>query len=212
MSRIFHCHEKLTAGRDGPMVNKQPLHLRQGILDMACGPHCALMALMLMGELQRDELDELDAFDGFLASRNPALTKFWKRSTGSYFSGFAVKQLQSLFKPYQGGIKSRILRKQGRLGRVVDCIEMGGLCILGIHNEEFSHWLLLVGFSTYGDSARLDKLLLLDPDSPTVPLTPWNATLTTTNNGRGMCRFETSELSTKVVFDTALALMPITSC
>ena len=45
MSRIYRCHSRLSADLQGPVVNQQPLHLRQSSIDGACGPHCALMAL-----------------------------------------------------------------------------------------------------------------------------------------------------------------------
>ena len=206
MSRIFHCHKNLTASWEGPLVGKQPLHLRQGMLDMACGPHCVLMALMLMDELQRDDLDELD---GYSAPRNPALTKLWKRSTDLYFSGSTSKQLQSLFIPYTAAIKSRLLRKDGRNGRVIECLKQGGLCILGFHNDDFSHWVLAVGFSTHGKLAKPDKFLLLDSDAPTLPLAPWNATLTATPNRKGSYCYEATDICEKVIIDSALALTPI---
>ena len=206
MSKIFRCHQKLYAGRDGPMVNKQPLHLRQGMLDMACGPHCVLMALMLMGELHRDDLDELDSF---AVPRNQALTKLWKRSTGLYFTGSAPKELQSLLAPFTDSIKSRYLRKAGRNGRAIECLEQRGTCIIGIHNHDFSHWVLAVGFSTHDKLTKPDKFLLLDPDTSTLPLTPWNATLSALPNQNGMYRYDTVEFTAKVLVDSVLALTPV---
>ena len=203
MSRTFRCHQNLNADREGPLVKKQLLHLRQGMLDMACGPHCVLMALMLMGEIQRDDLDELEALE---APLKPALTKMWKRTIDLYFTGSTSKQIQSLFTLYNANIKSRLLRKEGRNGRAIDCLERGGLCILGFHNNDFSHWVLVVGFSTHGKVEKSDKFLLLDSDAPTMPLTPWNATLTVLPNRKGMYRYETAEVSEIVTIDSALAL------
>ncbi len=170
---------------------------------MACGPHCALMALMLIGEIDRDDLDELESNR---APLKPALTKMWKRSTNLYFTGSTSKQLQSLFAPFSGAIKSRLLRKDGRNGRAIDCLEQGGLCILGFHNDAFSHWVLAVGFSTHGKSATPEKFLLLDSDAPTLPLIPWNATLTTSPDRKGNYRYEATDVSEIVTIDSALAL------
>jgi hypothetical protein len=208
MSRIFHCHKNLTASWEGPLVGKQPLHLRQGMLDWACGSHAAMMALTLLGALNRDDIDDID---GFSAPRNPALTKLWKRSTDLYFTGSTSKQLQSLFIPYNATIKSRLLRNEGRNGRAIECLKQGGLCILGFHNQDFSHWTLVIGISTHGKSATPEKFLLLDSDAPTLPLTPWNATLTVTPNRRGLYCYETTDVCEKVIIDSALALTPVSS-
>jgi len=187
------------------MVNKQPLHLRQGELDSSCGPQCAMMSLILMGALHRDDLYELD---GSNAPRNRALKKMWKRSTDLYFTGSSPKELQSLFAPYSGIINSRLLRKDGRNVRVVECLEQDGLCILGFHNDESSHWVLAVGFSTNGKSGKPKNFLLLDSDVAALPLLPWNATLSAAPNQKGKYRYENEALSTLVTMDTALALKP----
>jgi hypothetical protein len=205
MNTIFRCHQKLHAGREGPMVNKQPLHLRQGELDSSCGPQCAMMSLILMGALHRDDLYELD---GSTATRNRALNKMWKRSTDLYFTGSSPKELQSLFAPYSEIIRSRLLRKEGRNVRAVDCLEQDGLCILGVHNDDFSHWVLAVGFTTQGKLAKPKNFLLLDSDAAALPLMPWNATLSVTPNLKGKYRYESEALSTLVTLDTALALKP----
>ncbi len=57
MSHLFRWHSKLSANMTGPLVGKDPLHLQQSDLDGACGHHCALMALMLLGLVTRNQLD-----------------------------------------------------------------------------------------------------------------------------------------------------------
>lgn len=42
-------HSQLGIGRQGALACGQRLLLRQGENDMACGHHCVLMALMLLG-------------------------------------------------------------------------------------------------------------------------------------------------------------------
>ena len=49
-------HSQLSIGRQGALACGQRLLLRQGENDMACGHHCVLMALMLLGVVQRDAL------------------------------------------------------------------------------------------------------------------------------------------------------------
>ena len=86
MSHVYRWHPKLTAGIDGPMVGKLALHLQQSDLDGACGQHSALMALMLFGELTRDDLE---------GRPKKALATFWKSARPHYFVG-TKRQLRSL--------------------------------------------------------------------------------------------------------------------
>ncbi|MCX7178622.1 MAG: PriCT-2 domain-containing protein [Proteobacteria bacterium] len=63
------------------MVRNVPLHLHQSDLDGACGPHCALMALMLFGILDRVDLD------GLPKARKRRLSSLWKQTETRYFVG-----------------------------------------------------------------------------------------------------------------------------
>ena len=84
MSHVYRWHPKLTAGIDGPMVGKLALHLQQSDLDGACGQHSALMALMLFGELTRDDLE---------GRPKKALATFWKSARPHYFVGTKPNKL-----------------------------------------------------------------------------------------------------------------------
>lgn len=205
MKTIFRCHSKLKASHDGPMVNRNPLHLRQSSLDSACGPHCALMALMLMGVVKRDEIEDQE---DLRRSGNKALSKMWGRSAGFYFTGIRAKALQSVFDPFRDTLSSRLLRKNQRIEKCIQSLKDGGVCIVGIHNDDYSHWVLAVGFSSKGEFDTADTLLILDPDAPIIALTAWNGVLTIAPNRKEMHRYETADHRSTVVIDTVLALTP----
>ena len=99
MSHVYRWHPRLSAGIDGPMVGKSPLHLQQSDLDGACGQHSALMALMLFGEVTRDDLE---------GKPKKALSAFWKSARPHYFVGTKPNKLASFFKPYRHAVSSRV--------------------------------------------------------------------------------------------------------
>lgn len=125
MSRIYRCHSRLSADLEGPVVNRQPLHLRQSTIDGACGPHCALMALQLLGAVERDELNDISR------AASKRLTRLWKRATDVYFAGAAPKQLQALLEPFADTVRSRFVRKLP-LEYTAECLDNDGVCIVGI--------------------------------------------------------------------------------
>jgi hypothetical protein len=205
MSRIFRCHSKLNATLDGPTIKKQPLHLKQSDLDGACGPHCAVMALMLLGAVTRQEVESPGDIK---YSSNKSLAQMWKRTRSFYFVGTAPRQLQSVLQPFKSSIKSRFLSKNKRIEKLIETLGSNGTCIVGITTESMGHWVLAVGVSSASEYDKPDTLLMLDPDAPTMPLTPWNATLSVKANVRGMHRYESSSISTKVFVGSVLALTP----
>ena len=206
MSRIFRCHPKLDANRHGPTVKKKPLHLRQSDLDSGCGPHCAVMALMLLGEIERPDIEN----QGDLRySKNKSLAKMWKRSSRFYFVGTKPSHLKSVFSPYKDCIDSSLLKKKGRIEKLIHVLGAQGTCIVGISTDHFSHWVLAVGVSSSSEFTDPDLLLMLDPDAPALPLTPWNATLSVKANINGFHRYQSSSMSARVEVTSVLALTPI---
>ena len=202
MSRIYRCHSRLSADLQGPVVNQQPLHLRQSSIDGACGPHCALMALQLLGAVERDELDDIPK-----AASKP-LTKLWKRAADVYFAGSRPKQLQALLEPFADTVRSRFIRKLP-LEHAVECLDNNGVCIVGISNNDYSHWVVAVGVSAPGEYQDPDALLILDPDAPPVPMAPWNAVLHVSLNRNKRHRYLSVEGTCKVVIDSVLALSSV---
>jgi hypothetical protein len=204
MSRIYRCHSRLSADLQGPVVNQKPLHLRQSSIDGACGPHCALMALQLLGAVERDE------FDNIPRAASKRLTKLWERAAGIYFAGSRPKQLQALLEPFTDTVRSRFIRKLS-LEHAAQWLHNDGVCIVGISNSDFSHWVVAVGVSAPDEYQAPDALLILDPDAPPVPMAPWNAVLHVSLNRNKRHRYLSVEGTCKVGIDSVLALSNVTS-
>ena len=186
------------------MVNRTPLHLRQSDLDGACGTHCTLMALMLLGVIKRDELDALPK------GRSKALAKLWKQSRGTYFDGTSPKELQSLISAFNPVVTTNFIKKRD-FAPLMKCINNDGVCILGIANADYSHWVMVVGYASKTDDAdaNASTLLILDPNVPTVPLSPWNALLSINASGKSKPvrhRYEQVAGTDKVEIDSVLAI------
>lgn len=139
MSRFYRWHSKLKASIDGPAANRQLLHLKQGELDGACGTHCALMALLLFGLIKRDELEDLSRV------RKKPLSKLWLRTAPFYFVGINANQLKSVFSPFDDLVSCQVLGKD-LIEQTVERLKTDGVCIVAINNDDFKHWVLVVGF------------------------------------------------------------------
>lgn len=202
MSRIYRCHSRLSADLQGPVVKQQPLHLRQSSLDGACGTHCALMALQLLGAVERDELEDIPK------ATNERLIKLWRRAADLYFAGSRPKELRALLEPFADTVRSRFVRKLP-LEHAAQWLHNDGVCIVGITNNDFAHWVVAVGVSAPDDGQDPDALLILDPDAPPVPMAPWNAVLHVSLNRNKRHRYLSVEGTCKVVIDSVLALSSV---
>lgn len=201
MSHVYRWHPQLTAGADGPMVGKSLLHLQQSDLDSACGHHCALMALRLFKLIGHHDVEKLSQ------TKKQPLASFWQRAAPYYFTGSRPGLLASFFKPFHQQLTCCVVKRNP----VIDAIQTlraDGLCIIGIRNRKFTHWALAVGYGRRDGHEKENKLLVLDPSHEALPMLPWNATLTTTANRRGMHHYETTAGRCKVYFDTALLILP----
>lgn len=202
--QTYRCHPALKSSRLGPVIGNIPLHLQQGELDGACGPHCMLMALMILGVLKRTELGSLPK------ARSRSLSRLWWMAERNYFAGTTAAELQCMLTPYEKSIETRVLRKN-QVARTVQVIDSSGVAIINIHNANLNHWVLAVG--TGGHSATEDsaprELLILDPGYNSIPLTVWNATLSTKCDCQGRYSYETSEGRQRVYIDNVLAIKGI---
>lgn len=186
------------------MVNRSLLHLKQGELDGACGTHCALMALMVFGIIKRDELDDISKV------RKKPLSKLWMRTTQYYFSGINPHQLKSVFLPYQEQVHCKVLQSD-LVDQTIKLLKQDGVCIIAINNEDFRHWVLAVGFGgkNWAKEDAVETLLILDPDSPPIPMLAWNGTITVKTLKNGQHRYEAADGSVNVSIDAVLALKHI---
>lgn len=205
MSHVYRWHPKLTATLEGPMVDDAPLHLQQSDLDGACGHHSMLMALMILGLVQRKELGLSKA------KRKNALGSFWRSASPYYFKGSDPHRLASFLKPYQDHVSCTVITKHPA-NDVAATLYVDGLCIVGIQNPALSldHWALAIGIGKHEGKTE-EKLLLLDPAIPPLPMLPWNATITLNAGRRGWHRYESAITTMKVLLCDALCLIPTMS-
>lgn len=198
MSYVYRWHPRLMAGADGPMVGNSPLHLKQSDLDGACGHHCALMALMLFGDLKRDDLN---------GKPKKALASFWKSARRHYFVGAKPNRLASFFKPYRHAVSTKVAGKN-LVEEIRQTLHADGLAIVGIQNASFDHWSLAIGVGAREGFPSDEKLLLLDPDFPPFSMMPWNATLSLNASHRGWHHYDTPAGRAKVHLTDAVCLLP----
>ena len=199
MSHVYRWHPRLTAGINGPMVGNIPLHLQQSDLDGACGQHSALMALMLFGEVTRDELE---------GKPKKALSAFWQSAKPYYFSGSKPSKLASFFKPYRAALSCLAVKQKKMTQEIRQTLHADGLAIVGVQNDRFDHWTLAVGIGEKEGFPKAEKLLLLDPSHPPISMMPWNATLSLKPSHRGWHNYDTPAGRAKVHLSDALCLLP----
>lgn len=162
----FVMHSQLRVGRQGALAHGDKVLLRQGESDMACGHHCVLMALMLLGVVSRDALYEDEP--------DERLVEVCAIGQSRYFTGCSAAQLKEQFSPFAEQVHCRPLRRDVE-ARTVVALESDQVCLVRFTSPSYSHWVLAVGVM-YAES-KPHSLLVLDPLMDSVPLTPWNALL-----------------------------------
>lgn len=194
----FQCHPKINISAKGPVVDNKPLHLRQSDLDSACGVHCVLMSLLLLGLAKHKHTDDLPE------STDKRLATVWLRAVEYHFSGTHPKELRQLYEPYKQTLLLRFAKK-AFLQKAVDCLHRGGVCIVGISNDDLAHWVLIVGVS-YNHEGKADGFLILDPSEAAIPLTAWNARLSFPKGEQESYLYEVALGRAKVAIDTMLTI------
>lgn len=197
MQLSYFCHPRLSAGLQGSMVGNQRLHMRQGEFDAACGYHCVLMALMLLGHVRRSAV-AAEAGDARLVATRAVAQQY-------YFEGCDAAELKLQLEPYAKDIDVQELRTRVA-ERTFEAIEQGHLCLVGFSTEQYMHWVLAVGIR-YEAGQRKD-LLVLDPVMAPIPLVPWNGLLL--DWGDIQARRAVAQFTERVVIDSVLVLAPST--
>lgn len=176
-------HEGPRAAKTGDLV-----HLRQGDLDGACGPYCLFSALITLGLLSRDDLQENmwlwkgSSREGRLRD---ALKKFGVLSSDGTF-GWDLVELTSYYK--RKGLaaehvevsKTNKISKRQLLKSVCEAVDASKLPIIGVGWAGGSgHWLLVVGYQGVEkeDCNQFTHLLCLDPGEVTPKTSLWNAVI-----------------------------------
>lgn len=198
MIRRYHCHPQISISARGPVVRNKPLHLRQSDLDGACGPHCVLMSLVILGLTKYRQVRE------FSDTTDKKLSKVWEKALEYYFSGCGPKELLALYAPYKERLTWRFAKKD-YLHKAVECLSQGGICILGLSNKDMDHWVLAVGLS-YRTDGQVDGFLLLDPSEVALPFAAWNATLSFARGTQERYRYDVAMGHTWVAIDTVLTI------
>ena len=162
----FVLHSQLSFNRSGAVAHQNKLLLRQGEKDMACGHHCVLMALMLLGVISRDALYEDDPDERLLET--------CARGQARYFSGCATTHLKEQLAPFSDQVRCRHLQRDVE-ARTIESLESDHLCLVRFSSDSYTHWVLAVGVMYTDDKPH--SLLVLDPLMEGIPLTPWNALL-----------------------------------
>jgi hypothetical protein len=181
---VTRVHEGLVAGAEGPAVpvglyeQPEPVHLRQGALDGACGQHCVFMALIALGLTTRDSLltgSKRQALSGVSATKRLALN--------TWHEGASLYELFSLLAPIRKHVSVAASRlADGPLIRfVLTQLAQRRFVVIGIRNRDIAlnHWVLAVGTAGMQDGANFSaqEILVLDPGQPCIPLAQWNSVL-----------------------------------
>ena len=168
---FYRCHPSLKATRHGPVVGSNLVHLHQSDLDGACGAHCVIQSLLILGILKRQQLGEM-------GNINRSAKSMWQVARRKYFVGAGFRELQAMLEPYATAIEVRAYRKH-TISRAIDVLADSGVCVISISNQDFDHYVLAIGVSGVRPNSEdlPDKLLILDPGHNSVPLAAWNATL-----------------------------------
>jgi hypothetical protein len=152
-----------------------PIHCQQSTLDSACGVHCAVMALALLGAIKDVTV---------LSERRKGIAaRLWKAAKNSYFSGIDVAELALML--HNVGIDSPVSYRAGNHARCLAFAvaeSMGGkLAIVSWQSwrGRFHHWILIVGVEGLqnGFNFTPTALLALDPGASEPRLCGYNGRL-----------------------------------
>lgn len=208
MNRMF-VSPWLSVSPHGPVTCAHPhnndlIHLRQGEMDGACGPYCAVMTLITLGVMSREQALSLDTFDGRtrLGRFRDNLMAFGALVTEGT-DDFDVSWLVELFK--RAGVVTDVLdvapRRKTTIGNLAEAVDQRKIPIVGVQWEggQSGHWLLVIGYQGFQvddeDELQITHLLCLDPTSEAPKVSLWNAVIEVfteegeaVNEGRYYCR------------------------
>ena len=154
--------------------NYDAVFLKQGSLDGACGPYCIFMALLIVGAVSSDKLDDLWQIK--LNTRLGKLIKLIREHDTLFNEGTSLNELKKLLSESFGKIvATEINESRGKaiIPFVIKNLEQDFPVIVGIKNKDMAHWLLAVGFEKE-ESAT--KILFLDPSGINTS-NYWNAAI-----------------------------------
>lgn len=161
----------------GPAHEQQLVFLKQGDADGACGPYSLLMALMICGLIDRDnilffaQLDRRTNYGKLMARLN--------EHPGLFVNGTSLDNLVAIIT----GIFARRLcfeqcNENGTRVRefAYQHVAAGHPVILGLEFVDGAHWVVVVGVEYHADDT-VNRLLLLDPGGPAPKGYAWNGAI-----------------------------------
>lgn len=219
----FKVIDQIEISHKGPVAKstkrkKQLIHLAQGSMDGACGPYSLMMALMICGMIDREDLVSLNRFDG--RTRAGKLINMLQEYEAFFRNGTDLKDLVKLLdKSYSSKLKSVSCDKTGVDVKkfVKKHIDENHPVILGLdYSRDGGHWVVAIGYEylniagskkknkSEGDSFRF---LLLDPDDKAPIVSAWNGVVDANVFGKEFPHVWWGK-DYKVKFSGALALCP----
>lgn len=149
------------------------LHLTQSALDGACGPHCVVMALMILTGIARREIERL------ATSKNPMLVALWERAAAHWFSGTNGDDIGQYVNVLSPALQCRPTSTGStkRIAETASAIQAGAVPLVRVAGPRLDHWILVTGFEQEAGSKSPRALLLLDPGAPAPWLSYFNARL-----------------------------------
>lgn len=215
---------------DGPVVKNQnekhqEIHLAQGSMDGACGPYSLMMALLICGLIDREDLIDLKSVDR--RTKPGKLLNLLQQYQGLFRNGTNTKELKKMLSDSYKKVLSTVSPKEEKLDKdlrifIKNHLELNHPVILWLtFSGSDGHWVVVVGYeydkreefmnfeSVEAEWANriVNKFLLLDPgeDAPTV--SAWNGIVDAVGTG-GQYPYKWWGNNDKVKFYDALALCP----
>lgn len=136
--------------------------LQQGSIDGACGPYCVFMALLILGEIDRDEATEF--WNTKQSTRFGKLVKGLQTHSALFNEGTNLEELETLLINFNK--KLEIESQSGRGKQIIqflhDELANDKIVVVGIEGKELHHWLLAIGYEET-EKGKLKKVYCLDP-------------------------------------------------
>jgi hypothetical protein len=181
--------DTLCEGPKVPIRGKgwQPVHLRQGSMDGACGLYSLMMGLIICGAVT---YEKVCAFYPFLSDpKIKRLMEYFEEFGLLVKRGIDIDQMFTAIDEYCSGK----VDYQGLISKGSDLIEFideelikNRPVLLLIEFEDTAHWVLVVGreFERRGEETALCRFLILDPSEDTPKICSWNGVLSTRKKRR----------------------------
>lgn len=161
------------------------LHLNKGRLDGACVVYSTTMALLCLGYIAADDLD--DKRDA-RTPKGKLLNRFFNEQ-GLIRDGYSLKTMAQEIRSLCDDLVVDRVAKENCIYSIKDYVERGYPVILRLKNEEcdFDHAVLAIGTEYEGDenNEKLLKLFCLDPGYDSITPSYWNCVIDTERHNAG---------------------------